>query len=78
MKPLLTIDELIEHMKTKGITFSIVSESDAKKFLHENNYYMKLASYRANYPKYETGSKQGQYINLILRILKSFLPLICI
>ena len=70
MKLLLTVDELIEHMKTKGIKFSIVSESDAKKFLLENNYYMKLASYRTNYPKYETGSKQGQYINLDFAYLK--------
>ena len=62
MKLLLTVDELIDHMKAKGISFSIIPETDAKKFLHENNYYMKLASYRANYPKYKTGSKQGQYI----------------
>lgn len=70
MKLLLTVDELIDHMKKKGITFSIVSESDAKKFLCENNYYMKLASYRTNYPKHETGSKSGQYINLDFAYLK--------
>ena len=70
MKPLLTVDKLIEHMKTKGITFSIISESDARKFLCENNYYMKLASYRTNYPKHETGSKAGQYINLDFAYLK--------
>ena len=70
MKLLLTVDELIDHMKAKGISFSIIPETDAKKFLHENNYYMKLASYRANYPKYETGSKQGQYINLDFAYLK--------
>ena len=46
MKPLLTVDELIEHMKTKGISFSIVSESDAKTFLLKNNYYMKIKSNR--------------------------------
>ena len=64
MKLLLTSDELIEHMKSRGITFEIISEEAAKKFLLENNYYMKLASYRANYPKYSTGAKNGQYINL--------------
>ena len=60
MKKLLSIDELIEHMKQKGITFKEVSESDAKEFLQKNNYYMKLASYRKNYPKYQTGKKEGK------------------
>ena len=36
MKKLLSIDELIEHMKQKGITFKEVSESDAKEFLQKN------------------------------------------
>ncbi len=42
-----TSDELITHMKIKGIKFEIVKEEDAKIFLQNNNYYMKLASYRA-------------------------------
>ena len=37
MKKLLSIDELIEHMKQKGITFKEVSESDAKEFLQVRN-----------------------------------------
>lgn len=64
MKLLKTTDELIEHMKLKGIQFKIASEEDAKKFLQNNNYYMKLASYRANYDKFPSGKKEGQYINL--------------
>lgn len=51
MKELLTTDQLIDHMKAKGITFNIISEQDAKTFLTNNNYYMKLASYRKNYKK---------------------------
>lgn len=34
MKNLHTTDELIAHMKEKGITFNIVSEKDAKDFFH--------------------------------------------
>ena len=49
MKLLKTSDELISHMKIKGIKFDIAKEEDAKVFLQNNNYYMKLASYRANY-----------------------------
>src|SRR5699024_2572171 len=63
-------DQLIDHMKSKGITFNIISENDAKIFLQKNNYYMKLASYRENYPKYLTGNKIGQYINLDFAYLR--------
>ena len=70
MKPLLTTEQLISHMRSKGITFNTISEDDAKVFLQKNNYYMKLASYRANYPKYLTGSRIGQYINLDFAYLK--------
>lgn len=52
MKPLLTPDELIAHMKEKGIGFNIATEDQAKDFMANNNYYMKLASYRCNYDKY--------------------------
>lgn len=61
MKLLKTSDELVLHMRNKGIKFNIVNEKEAKVFLQDNNYYMKLASYRANYDKQKTS---GQYINL--------------
>ena len=61
MKVLKSSDELILHMQTKGIRFDIVNEKDAKTFLENNNYYMKLASYRENYDKRKSN---GQYINL--------------
>ena len=65
MKKLLTVDELIEHVKAKGISFNYVTEEDAKRFLTENSYYMKLASYRFNYQKYPVGhKKEGNYIGL--------------
>ena len=70
MKKMLTIDELIDHMKQKGIKFNEISETDAKEFLTHNNYYMKLASYRANYQKCQEGKRKGQYINLDFAYLK--------
>lgn len=70
MKQLLTTDELIDSMKNRGIKFNIISENEARLFLSENNYYMKLASYRTNYSKYTTGKKQGKYINLEFAYLK--------
>lgn len=64
MKQLCSTGQLIQHMKNKGISFSIETEEDAANFLTYNNYYMKLASYRSNYKKYSSGPKTGQYINL--------------
>lgn len=70
MKALMSVDELINHMKEKGITFREVSEEDAKDFLLYNNYYMKLASYRSNYEKCAEGKRQGQYKKLDFGYLK--------
>lgn len=64
MKELLPAEELVSHMEKKGITFNRLSKEEAQNFLKRNNYYMKLASYRANYKKYATGPKTGQYIGL--------------
>ena len=38
MKKLLNYDELIQHMKNKGITFNVMSEDEAKEFLANHNY----------------------------------------
>lgn len=70
VKKLLSVDELIEHMKNKGITFDEVSEDDAKEFLQKNNYYMKLASYRSNYEKCLSGKREGKYKKLDFGYLK--------
>lgn len=70
VKKLLSIEELIEHMKNKGISFIEMSESDAKDFLQKNNYYMKLAAYRSNYEKCPSGKRIGQYKKLDFAYLK--------
>ena len=57
-------------MQNKGIKFEIETVENAKIFLSQNNYYMKLASYRYNYKKYKNGPKTGQYINLDFAYLK--------
>ena len=64
MKEMLNTDEIIQHMKNRGIRFDITNEETAKEFLINNNYYMKLAAYRTNYEKRTDGSAVGKYINL--------------
>ena len=61
MKNKLTINEQVIDLKKKGVTFSIMNEQDAKKFLRYNNYYFKLKSYANNYL---INPKNNQYVNL--------------
>lgn len=63
-KPMLSIDDLITHSKSKGIKFEIMTDKDAKDYLALNNNYFKLSSYRKNYPLITDGNRKGQYDGL--------------
>jgi len=63
-KPKLTVEQQIEHLEEKGITFDLYSKEDAKDYLSNNSYYYKVASYRKNFPKHTSGEKEGKYISL--------------
>ena len=62
----LSIQDQIRHMKTKGIKFNVTSESSARIFLSDNNYYFKIKAYAKNYVK----DQNGQYVNLEFAYLK--------
>lgn len=49
MKNKITINDQIQHMKSKGIKFNIMSEADAKDFLKNRTYYFKLKSYAKSF-----------------------------
>lgn len=68
--PKLSIPQQIEHMKKKGISFSLCSEIEARKFLAEHNYYFKLKAYAHNFDRYKDPTKNRQYINLDFAHLK--------
>lgn len=55
-----TYEELMLHMKAKGIQFNYMSEIEAKEILRNTNYYYKLLSYKRNFGK----NSVGKYINL--------------
>ena len=63
-KEKLSIEEQINNMQAKGITFDIADIKSARSFLKNNNYYFKLKSYERNYDQYLSTDKKGQYINL--------------
>lgn len=61
---MLDVQNLVQHMKRKGITFCIESEHEAIKHLSSHNNYFKLTAYRKNYSKKTSGPNVGQYENL--------------
>lgn len=63
----LSINDQIEDMKAKGISFSLCSETNAKKFLQNNTYYFKLKVYEKNY---SNDNKEHRYKNLDFEYLK--------
>ena len=69
-KPMLSVDQLIVHMKSKGIKFTIVSEQEARQHLAAHNNYFKLSCYRKNYTKVTTGADAGKYENLEFAYLR--------
>lgn len=69
LKPMLTPQELINHLEEKGVKFKLINKEDAQKYLEENNNYFKLVSYRKNFPKYENGENIGKYIDLDFKML---------
>ena len=64
LKPMLTASELVEHLKSKGVKFGLMSEDEASRFLAEKSYYFKAASYRSLFPEYIGGEHDGKYIDL--------------
>lgn len=66
----LTVQEQVEHMKSRGISFEIVTEEEAKEYLENNNYFFKLKAYDKMFETYQTGEKKGKYVNLELAYLK--------
>lgn len=68
-KPWLTASEQVNHLKSKGVRYSLMSEADAKSYLEKNSNYFRLRSYRLGFPKVEEGPRRGEYANLDFKML---------
>lgn len=68
-KPWLTASEQIDHLKSKGVHFSLMSEDDARSYLEKNSNYFRLRAYRLGFPKVEEGTRKGEYANLDFKML---------
>lgn len=64
VKPKLSLDGQIEHLKEKGVLFNIMDEAEARDYLGQHNNYFKLTAYRKNYDKHPDGENKDKYINL--------------
>lgn len=74
-KALLTTNQQIEHLKSKGVTFKLCSEKDAAEYLANHTYFFKIAAYRTLFEKRIGGQYDGQYVNLDFGHLKALASL---
>ena len=74
-KPLLAVEQQIEHLESKGVTFELCSEEDAVSYLSNRTYYFKLAAYRVLFDKRVGGPRDGQYANLDFGYLRALASL---
>lgn len=63
-RPFLTSQQLVERLKAQGVTFRLCSETEATRYLDNENNYLRTASYRKLYPRQLEGGHIGDYINL--------------
>ena len=72
LKPMLCVNEMISYLKNKNIKFEYISESDALKYLKDNNNYYNLTSYKHNFDKYPmpAGKFEGRFLDLDFAYLK--------
>lgn len=62
---MLKTEQLIDKLKSKGVTFQRCTVEDAISFLNEHNYYVKVTAYKTNFHKYN-----GKYVGLDFMALK--------
>ena len=73
-KSLLTVPEQIAHLKSKGVTFTLCTETEATDYLRSGNNLLRTSSYRKLFPVQDQGPHVGKYLGLDfehLRILSS-------
>lgn len=68
-KPWLTASEQVEHLKSKGVHFSLMNEESAETYLEKNSNYFRLRAYRLGFPKVDEGVRKGEYVNLDFKML---------
>ena len=60
-RPKLTIEQQVEHLKNKGVTFALCTEEQAVSFLKYSTFFFKVKAFDKDY---EINPKTGKYLNL--------------
>ncbi len=63
-EPKLNIQGQIEHFKSQGVGFDLMSEGEAAEYLRSHCNYFRLQAYCKNFPKHPGGKHKGEYIYL--------------
>lgn len=63
-KPLLTVEQQIAHLKSKGVTFALCGEEEAAAYLTDRTYFYKLYAYRSLFERRVGGARDGEYVGL--------------
>ena len=69
-RPMLKVNQLVEHMKNKNIKFNYISEEEAENYLKYNNNYFNLSSYKSIFDRYDGGVNDRKFIDLDFAYLK--------
>lgn len=67
---MLTVEEQIAHLKSKGVTFDSCTEAEAAEYLAGKCQFFKVTAYSKLFDKHVGGEKDGQYIDLDFAQLK--------
>lgn len=70
LKPILKVNQLVNHLKNKNVKFDLITEEEAEKYLKENNNYYNLTSYKKVYERYIGGENDRKFIDLDFACLK--------
>ena len=71
LRAMMKISEMVPYLKTKNIKFELISEDKAEQYLHDNNNYYNVTSYKNNFEKYMIdGVFINKYIDLDFAYLK--------
>lgn len=63
-KPLLSIEEQIEHLKGRGVVFELCGEEGAARYLADRTYLFKISAYRELFERRVGGARDGEYVGL--------------
>lgn len=69
LKPWLDSKAQVEHLRSKGVKFNLMTQSEAEDYLARNSNYFRLRAYRTGFPKVPEGKRKGEYVNLDFKML---------